>query len=167
MASYATTTDLAQYAVNPSAFASVSAQNQQAQLDAASTVAEGYLADQYHLPIVAPYPVDLKIAVCSIAAFYLMSFRGFQPDGKDIVIRQRYEDAISWLKSIATGTITPAGIIDSTPQTREGAPAIVTGVMGNVVGGYAAPTTIAGNPANPAGVKPYPYTGTVPGRRGW
>lgn len=168
MASYATPSDLAQYAVNPAAFASVSAANQQAQLDAASTVAEGYLADQYHLPIVAPFPVDLKIAVCSIAAFYLMSFRGFRPDsGNDIVIRQRYDDAISWLKSVAAGTITPAGILDSTPQVREGAPAIVTGVMGNVVGGYAAPTTIQGNPTNPAGVRPYPYTGTIPGRRGW
>lgn len=161
MASYATTVDLASYAINPNAFAGISVVKQQQQLDAASTVAEGYLADQYHLPIAAPYPVDLKMAVCSIAAFFLMTFRGYQPGGSDEMIRMRYDDAIKWLSGIASGMITPAGILDSTPNTREGAPRVVTGTMGNVVGGYGQPST------SPIGAKPYAYTGTVPGRRGW
>jgi len=161
MASYATTADLAQFAINPNAFASISAANQQAQLDAASTVAEGYLADQYHLPIVAPYPIDLRMNVCQIAAFFLMTFRGYKPGGADELIRLRYDDAMKWFNGIASGVISPSGIIDSTPNVREGAPIVVTGVMGNVVGGYGAPST------SPAGAKPYPYTGTIPGRRGW
>jgi phage gp36-like protein len=161
MASYATPTDLASYAINPTAFAGISTASQQAQLDAASTVAEGYLSDQYHLPIVAPYPIDLKMAVCSIAAFFLMTFRGYQPGGADEMIRMRYDDAIKWLSGIAQGMISPGGIIDSTPNTREGGPRVVSGTMGNVVGGYGPPST------SPIGAKPYAYTGTVPGRRGW
>lgn len=161
MASYATLADLAQFAINPNAFASISGSVQQAQLDAASTLAEGYLADQYHLPIVAPYPVDLRMNVCQIAAFFLMTFRGYRPGGADELIRVRYDDAIKWLTNIASGMISPPGIIDSSPTVKEGAPVVVTGVLGNVVGGYAAPST------SPLGAKPYPYTGTVPGRRGW
>lgn len=161
MASYATTSDLAIYAVNPAAFASVSTGSQQAQLDAASTYAEGFLADQYHLPIVAPYPIDLRMNVCSIAAFYLMTFRGYRPGGSDDIIRQRYDDANTWLKGIAAGMISPSGITDSTVATHEGAPMVTTGVLGNVVGGYAAPSSSL------AGARPYPYTGTIPGRRGW
>ena len=169
MASYATTTDLASYAVNPQAFAAIAPATQQAQLDAASTVLEGYFADQYHLPLVAPFPVDLKMQVCAIAAFWLMGFRGYKSDvNGDSVVRQRFDDAMAWAKGVASGMISPAGIIDSTPTTKEGAPTVTTGVMGNVVGGYAAPsTTISGNPANPAGARPYPFTGTIPGRRGW
>lgn len=161
MASYATTADLAQYAINSAAFASVAAGTQQTQLDAASTLAEGYLADQYHLPIIAPFPIDLKLAVCNIAAYFLMTFRGYRPDGSDEIVRQRYEDAMSWLRDVANGTTSPAGIIDSTPTVRDGAPVVTTGTMANVVGGYGAPTITA------TGQKVYPYTGTVPGRRGW
>src|SRR5260221_8938821 len=106
--------------------------------------------------------------VCAIAAFWYMGSRGCKPDVTgDVLLRSRSEDAMAWFRGIASGMISPAGIIDSTPNTKEGAPAFVTGTMGNVVGGYAAPTTIAGNPTNAGGVKTYPFTGTVPGRRGW
>lgn len=152
MASYATLANFAVYAVNPAAFAGIPDGTKQAQLDAASTLGEGYLAAQYHLPIVAPYPVDLVMAVCSVAAFTLMSFRGYKPDVQgDATLLLRYDHAIAWFKGVATGMISPAGIIDSAPDVREGAPTVTTGAGGNVVGGYGLPSTVVG--------------GT--GRRGW
>jgi phage gp36-like protein len=98
--------------------------------------------------------------VCQIAAFFLMTFRGYRPGGADEVVRLRYEDAIRWCRDIAGGLITPAGIFDSAPTRREGAPDVVSGAVGNLVGG-------SGTPSVTLGVRPYPFTGTVPGRRGW
>lgn len=62
---------------------------------------------------------DLRRAVCCIAAYDLLSVRGYNPEGADENLRLRYEDAIRWLKGVASGFIDP-GLIDSTPDEEEG-----------------------------------------------
>lgn len=160
MSSYASTTDLVTMSIASTAIASVATASQQAVLDAASIEADGYLAAQYHLPITA-WGADLKQHVCDIAAYRLMCLRGYSPGGSDDIFRERYDDAIAWLKLVAQGTVSPPNIVDSTPAVREGAPEIQTGLGGNTVGGGVSPQQYLGGPTA------YPFVGAVSGRRGW
>lgn len=160
MSSYATVADLASMSMNAAAFGSVSALDQQAVLDAMSGEADGHINNQYHLPLTA-YPRELTRRICDMAAYEIMCRRGYFPEGNDQILRERYDDAIKWLMLVGSGRLTPPGIVDSTPTTHDGAPVITTGVAGNVVGGNLTPSTTF------AKAKPYPYTGTIPGTRGW
>lgn len=108
MSSYATTTDLAKYCTSK-VFAAVTTQQQQAALDAASAVADGYLAAQFTLPITGTLTQDLVRQVCNIAAYDLITQRGYNPEaGADANWRLRYEDAIRWLEQVAAGKVSPA-----------------------------------------------------------
>jgi phage gp36-like protein len=116
VSSYATPTDLARNGVPSSALDGITSADQQVALDAASGIADGYVAARYTLPLVAPFPTDLVIAVCQIAAWNLLRVRGFNPDaGQDAVIRSGYEDATRWLRLVAEGKVSPQ-VIDSTPS---------------------------------------------------
>lgn len=95
MSSYASPTDLVTYALPPLAVRNVSTSVQQAELDAASDVADSYLRGRYALPLSAPYPTDLVRHVCYVAAFNLIASIGFNPAaGADQLIRQRYYEAV-------------------------------------------------------------------------
>ena len=84
-------------------------------LEIASALCDGYLAQRYKLPIVAFCP-DLRRAVLAIASYDLISARGYDPASTDNGnIRQRYLDAIEWLKAVADGEISP-DIIDSSGE---------------------------------------------------
>lgn len=96
------------------------------QLAATTELASGILAGRYDLPIVA-WGGDLTMATAKIAAYELLSVRGFNPDGDDSNVRTRYEDAMKWLADVAAGRISPVGLIDSTPdEPDEGGAEIVT-----------------------------------------
>ena len=112
MSRYAIPTDLQSLSLTAAALTGISTDEQQAALDTASGVADGYLASRYALPITA-YGQDLTRAVCNIAAYDLMSVRGYSPDGSNSTIRDRYDDAIRWLERVAAGTVSPVGIADS------------------------------------------------------
>lgn len=114
MSSYATPVDLSRHGLSPAALGDVSLWDQQAALDAASSLADGYLAATFTLPIVTP-SIDLVIAVCQIAAWNLLRRRGFNPEaGSDAAIRQGYDDSIRWLERVAKGDVVPT-LTDSTP----------------------------------------------------
>jgi phage gp36-like protein len=114
---YAVPTDLQALSLTAAALTGISADEQQAALDSASGVADGYLASRYTLPITA-YGQDLTRAVCNIAAYDLMSVRGYSPDGSNSTIRDRYDDAIRWLERVAAGTVSPVGVVDSSEDSR-------------------------------------------------
>jgi phage gp36-like protein len=102
MSRYATTDDLKTFGL-PAGALDGSPIDVQKALDAASAFADSYLGARYTLPITTTDPA-LTIAVCGIAAWMLMSRRGFNPDnGSDPVIRQGYEDARAWLTRVANG----------------------------------------------------------------
>lgn len=97
------------------ALSNLAASKKAEQLAATTELASGILAGRYDLPIVA-WGIDLSMAVAKIAAYELLSVRGFNPDGDDDNVRKRYEDAMRWLADVASGKISPVGLIDSTPD---------------------------------------------------
>jgi phage gp36-like protein len=70
----------------------------QAALDEASAEIDSYLSGVYALPIVGAIPARLSAVCLDIARFRLY---GNQPLE---VVRQRYLDAVAWLKLVAQGT---------------------------------------------------------------
>lgn len=159
--SYALVADLAQLSANPTSLNSIPSGDQQAALDAASAECDGYLASQYALPLKS-WGTPLRMHVCNMAMYRLMARRGYRPGATaDTSFKDRYDEAIQWLRGVSSGKITPPDIVDSSGGVRQGAPAVLTGIVGNTVGGSISPSVqLAGN-------KPYPFTGSIPGQRGW
>ena len=118
MAGEVTSADRDLYGVKSSAFGSVSAATITAVLDARYQFAMGYFAAHFDLPLVT-LDVTTKMCVCQLADYDLMSYRGYNPEGIDLVIRQRYEDWIAWLKLVAEGKVTPQ-VVDSSAGSEAG-----------------------------------------------
>lgn len=119
MSRYADTEDFDRYGLPEGALAGdFHSDDVQAALDAASDIADSYLRGRFVLPITT-HGGDLADAVCRIAAFNILSRRGYNPEGNADQVRLRYEDAIEWLKGVSTGRITPA-LTDSSSSTSGG-----------------------------------------------
>lgn len=144
MSSYATTSDLASLGLPTAVLDGIAVEDQQRALDAASTLADGYLRGKFTLPITTP-SVDLVEAVCKVAAYSLLAVRGYNPEtGSDPNVRDRYRDAIAWLQGVAAGRITPA-ITDSSVSGRIGGrfvvqPRLTTSSDGSTVISSGAPS---------------------------
>jgi phage gp36-like protein len=122
---YATRADLANLGLPAGALTGVSTAQQDAALAAAASKADGYLQDRFTLPLTA-WGDDLKEAVCHVAAWTLLSSRGFNPEqGGDASVRTRFEDAIRWLEKIAAGTVTPV-VTDSRTSSRAAGPRVAS-----------------------------------------
>ena len=119
---YATPDDLTRLGVAAAALSDVPVPDQEAALDAASRLADSYLARRYRLPLVS-WGDDLKRAVALIAAYDLIAVRGFAPEGADEHLRLRYEDAIRWLEQVAKGEA-EAQVEEAAGDGDPGAPAI-------------------------------------------
>lgn len=105
MAQYAEQADLSRYGLPLAATAGLSSEDLDAQLAAASAVAEGYLASRgYSVPL-ATWGDDLRACVCKIAAWStLTNLRGINPeDPAHDAIRQGHIDAMYWLRDVAKG----------------------------------------------------------------
>lgn len=110
---YATQANLAQLGLISGVLASIPGTTQDAALLAASGIADSELQSRYILPL-QQWGQDLVLAVCKIAAYDLLTSKGFNPAaGADSNIRQRYLDALEWLKLVGDGKNTPSYIIDS------------------------------------------------------
>lgn len=120
MSVYATAADLTRLAIPAEALEGITVEDQDAALSAASSVADGYLASRYTLPLTS-WGDDLRRAVCLIAAYDLMTRRGYNPEGGDEQLRLRYEDAIRWLERVADGKVTPPAEDSSTAGTSASA----------------------------------------------
>lgn len=84
-------------------------------LAAVTEIASATLAIRYDPPL-ETWGIDLTQAVCKVAAYDLLSVRGFSPDGNDRNIRARYDDANKWFSDVANAKIDPIGISDSEPD---------------------------------------------------
>lgn len=95
-------------------------------LDWASRLADSYLRKRYELPLVS-WSDDLKTCVGDLAAFRLLSHRGFRPgSGNNEIIVRRYDDAIAWLKDISRGICELVDAVDQTTDTDEAGPIMTT-----------------------------------------
>lgn len=114
---YATRTDLTTHGLSSAALGSISTTAQDAALDAASATADSYLRTRYSTPV-AGYGVDLTRAVCSLAAWDLLSVRGYDPQrGGDEALRLRAEDALRWLRDVSSGKASLSGITESESES--------------------------------------------------
>lgn len=108
---YATRTNLENLALAARALEDSTDAEITAALSAASSEADSYLASRYpSLPLLT-WPEVLTLHVSGLAAWHLMKGKGFSPEaGTKDPIRQAYEDALAWLKGVASGLVTPPGV---------------------------------------------------------
>jgi phage gp36-like protein len=105
--------------------------------EAAKDLMDGYFRAATP-PIELPLPLSsvsrqIKRIECHIAAWDLINTRGCEPGGEDEDrLRYRYEQAIAWLKSVASGAVQPLPInsdgepIDADPTTNDAGCAVNT-----------------------------------------
>jgi len=114
---YATRTDLTTHGLSSAALGSISTTAQDAALAAASQVADSYLRARYATPVTG-YGTDLTRAVCGIAAWDLLSVRGYDPQrGGDEALRLRAEDALRWLRDVSAGKASLSGVTESETES--------------------------------------------------
>lgn len=121
---YATRTELYALGVSADALANVSTTAQDTALETASGVVDSYLRGRYGTPFSSPYPPELTEKTCHIAAWNLMTTRGFAPTGMDQAVYDRYKDAILWLRDVAKGLVVLDHSADATTTQQEAAPLI-------------------------------------------
>lgn len=122
---YATPAELDAFGLPAKAMTGVTVDQKAGAIRAASAMCDGRLPATKALPLSA-WDTDLTLIVCQIAAWLIISFRGFNPDGADAVIRQRYEDAIGLLEKVATSKADLSGATDASPNTVEGGAIVYT-----------------------------------------
>lgn len=106
---YATTTDLVRLGIAAAALTGVSSTIQEAALESASDMADGYMRARYTLPLTT-WGDDLRRVVCAIAAWDLLCVRGFDPSrGGDVAVQARYEAAMLWLRDVSQGRAVVSG----------------------------------------------------------
>lgn len=69
--------------------------------------ADAYLGVRYSLPVTAPVPLVLVAVVCDIARYRLYENRATEE------VRQRYEDAVRWLRDVSRGAAVLPGAADA------------------------------------------------------
>lgn len=106
-------------------------------IEDASRFMDSFFRSRYTLPFSA-VGGDVKVNCAAIACWYVMRALGFNPEG-DSVIRTSYEDALSWLKGVASGTVNPD--VTSPGATGEGAPTSRARMASNPSRGWSTRTT--------------------------
>lgn len=131
MARYAEASDLAALGVRVQATTGISSGDINSALDAASLLFDSYARARYVVPFTT-WGADVTGAVSKVAAYEILSVRGLSPaeSQSDQNIRDRYRDAIAWMKDVSAGRVhvsggntTPA----STRHARASAPRVASG----------------------------------------
>jgi phage gp36-like protein len=126
---YATVTELASFGISSEVTPAISSTVLDGILQACSAQADGYLQSSGRITLpLASWGVDLKMAVCKLAAWEVMAVViGHNPDdANNFVWRDRRDEALRWLESVARGLVMPVGIVDSTPTVVKTGSVIVT-----------------------------------------
>ncbi len=124
--SYATPTNFIAYGLPAVSTADFSGTVQD-YLDSAFGEINTYLRGRYTLPFTVTVPIELVKTECVIAAYDLLSVRGFDPEnGSEKVIEGRHTKAMNWLMAIADGKINLDIDADTTPGVPDGAPRIIS-----------------------------------------
>jgi phage gp36-like protein len=124
---YAQVSDL-DSAINPAALANVGLSQKQLALKNASAEMDDFFRDQFTLPFVA-ISTSITQKCVDIAVYRLMKGQGYNPSaGADDSIRQGFEDAVCWLRLVATGKVVP-GVTDSAANAAPGRPSAQPSVI--------------------------------------
>lgn len=122
---YATRANVTDLAVQGSATVDFSDQAWANALIAATSLVDSHLGAAYTLPLVA-WGADITLRTAQLAAYILMSARGFTPGSADEFFIQQSQSAELWLKGVALSRIRPDGLIDSAPDVVPGAFAVIS-----------------------------------------
>jgi phage gp36-like protein len=140
---YATVTDLAQLGVAPAALAAVTVPNQQAAIDAANALADGYLGQHFRMPLTS-WGKDLVAQVCRIAAYDAIVVRGSNPNAPGVEdLHDRWAAAIRWFEQVAAGKITPT-VVDSSANGNVGAPFVESVQTDQATGNFVVAPPVSG-----------------------
>lgn len=113
MPPYCEPEDLERYGINREALKGLSTEeNIRPAIDFATAKVDSYLRNQFTLPL-QTVGVAIKSATAIIAAHRALSVRGMMP-GADDPLQLAYDETLSWLKLVATGTVVP-DVVDSDP----------------------------------------------------
>ena len=107
---YADRTDLARHGVSTQVLARIPTGEQDEALDVMSAVADDYLGERFTLPLTA-WSRSLRMHVAAMAAYELMSVRGYNVDSSDKILKMRFDTAVAWLREMADEVVcltTPA-----------------------------------------------------------
>jgi phage gp36-like protein len=88
---------------------------------------DSHLRGRYLLPLDDPYPAEVIETECALAAYLFHSNRGFDPEaGANQNVVLRYKNAMTWLRDLAAGKVNLAVEADSSDDTAEGGPIVVS-----------------------------------------
>lgn len=105
MSQYATLAELYIYGAPSVAFGTITTDALTVALTSASSIVDSFIRSRYALPLTV-WGSDLKQATCKIAAYEVLSVRGYNPAaGSDVNILNRHIEAMSWLKGVSRGEI--------------------------------------------------------------
>jgi phage gp36-like protein len=128
---YATAADFAKHGLPPQALDGFAGDLDQL-LVKASAKFNTYARGRYTVPFSVPYPDEVVEAVCVLAAYSVMTVRGYDPNSEsDISVENRYRDLIGrpnqkgWLQDLSSGRVCLAIDADPTPTKSEGGPIVI------------------------------------------
>jgi phage gp36-like protein len=85
----------------------------------ATSLCDSYLAGRYVVPL-APVPSVVVAHATAIAAYLLLSRRGFVPKEEDAPIERLYRDALKWLADVAAGRAHVPGLAQGPSAPSKG-----------------------------------------------
>jgi phage gp36-like protein len=103
--SYATTDDLASFGLPANATSGLDSNEMDRQLEAASSIADSYLANRGYVLPLTTWDLDLRSAVARIAAWQIvMHHRGVNPNNPShAALAKSHDDALQWLRDVSAG----------------------------------------------------------------
>lgn len=116
---YAEPSDIAQFSLPEVAIAKIPIEDRAKACLEATAQAEGYVGGAYTLPLTR-WGLDLRSNTARLAGATLLGHRGRVPQGADEAVFLARDNAMSWLKRLADGRLSPPDMIDSTPEVFEG-----------------------------------------------
>ncbi|MDO9016559.1 MAG: DUF1320 family protein [Deltaproteobacteria bacterium] len=119
MAVYADRTDLARHGANALILAQISTTEQDEVLESMSAVADDYLRERFPLPLTT-WSRSLRAHVAAMAAYELLSVRGYNIDSSDKILKERFEAALRWLERCTLGQLTPQGTLGTVSEEDDG-----------------------------------------------
>lgn len=127
MTAYCEPADLSVYAIPQNAADSLSTDDKTAAIAAACAEMDGYFDARWTLPLTA-WGEDVRRCAAVMAGADLLRVKlGYNADGSGSSFDTARAAAVTWLRAVSSGSITPTGIVDSSTDESAGANyAIVT-----------------------------------------
>ena len=125
MAAYCSQEDLTNLGINPDAIRSITSDQLDAAIAAASDEMDGYLGSQYKLPLTA-WGQDVRLMCARLAIYIVMAARGINPDNPgDQQLESARAIAERWCKRISDGSLA----LTVTDSSQQGSGYVAGGVQ--------------------------------------